>query len=315
MFNLLDNISPLGQLMPRLYMSFADDGAGGGDPPAGDPPAGDPPAGDPPAPAPEKFSWKSKIGEDLSKAPSLGKFEDTPEGLAEAAKSYVNLEKLLGHEKVPLPKGPDDTEGIAQFRKATGVPETAAEYNLPDADLPGDMGNLAFNKDAFQEVIHKFGLTPAQAEGLWKAYTEMSGNVYASHMKGFQDTLNKNINALRAEWGDAYAGNVELGDMVIQKFSDDQAMADFLTSALSKDPAGMRFLAKIGNQFSENKIGDFQYKRFAMTVEEAQNELARIKNDPNHAYNNERATEKDHEEAVAHVNRLLAISMGKGGEI
>ena len=34
------------------------------------------------APA-ETFSWKSKVGPDLSKAPSLGKFEDSPAGLAE----------------------------------------------------------------------------------------------------------------------------------------------------------------------------------------------------------------------------------------
>jgi len=265
----------------------------------------------PAAPAPSTFSWKSKVGEDLSKAPSLGKFQDTPEGLAEVAKSYVNLEKLLGHEKVPLPKGPDDAAGRAAFNKAIGVPDAPAGYNLPDAKLPESMAKLSFNKDAFQGVVHKYGLTPQQAAGLWQEYTNMSGNIYASHMKDFETTLNKNINSLRAEWGDAYAGNIELGDMVIAKFADDQAMGDYLTATLSKDPMGMKFLAKIGNQFSENKIGEFKYKRFALTPEEATAEIGRIKADPNHAYNSEKATQKDHDDALSHVNRLIAASMGK----
>jgi len=265
----------------------------------------------PAAPVPSAFSWKGKVGEDLSKAPSLGKFQDTPEGLAELSKSYVNLEKLLGHEKVPLPKGPEDAAGRAAFNKAIGVPDSPEKYNLQDAGLPESMANMSFNKDAFAQIIHKHGLTPAQAQGLWKEYTTMSGNIYASHMKQFEDTLNKNINMLRAEWGDAYAGNVELGDMVIAKFADDQAMGDYLTATLAKDPRGLKFLAKIGNQFSENKIGEFKYKRFALTPEEAQNEITRIKNDPNHAYNSEKALQKDHDEAVAHVNRLIAASMGK----
>jgi hypothetical protein len=264
-----------------------------------------------PAPAAPEFSWKSKVGADLSKAPSLGKFEDTPEGLADIAKSYVSLEKLLSHEKVPLPKGPEDAEGRAMFNKALGVPEVAAGYNLPDASLPGNMANMAFSKEAFQEVVHKHGLTPEQAQGLWKDYTTMSGGIYSSHLAQFQEKLNGNINKLRAEWGDAYAANVELGDMVISKFADDQESGDWLTATLSKDPAGMKFLAKIGAQFSENKVGEFQYKRFALTPDEAKNEIARIKADSAHPYNSEKATEEDHQNAVDHVNRLIAISMGK----
>jgi len=257
------------------------------------------------------FSWKSKVGADLSKAPSLGKFQDTPEGLAEVAKSYVNLEKLLGHEKVPLPKGPEDVEGRAAFNKAIGVPDKPEAYNLPDVKLPGNMDGLSFDKSSFEGIVHKYGLTPQQAQGLWSEYTKMSGDAYKNHMTSFQNKLNENINALRKEWGDAYAGNIELGDMAIAKLSDDQEMGDWLTATLSKSPYGMKFLSKVGNAFAENKVGDFQYKRFGLTPEEAQNEMAKIKNDPNHPYNSEKASEKDHVAAVDHVNRLLALSLGK----
>lgn len=311
---MLDNISPfLGQLMPKLYMSFAEGDGGSGDAGDGGSANGDGNAGavgDKGASGSLAFDWKAKLGDDLSKAPSLQKFENTEKGLVEAAKSYVNLEKLLGNEKVPLPKDADDTEGLAAFNKAIGVPEKAEGYALPDAKMP-DGVQTGFDKGAFQGIMHKYGLRPDQAEGLWNEYTGMAAKSIVTRQNELKSNMDKNINALRAEWGDAYAGNIELGDMLINKFADDQEMGDWLTSTLGSNPYGMKFLAKIGTQFSENKIGDFQYKRFSMTPEEAQNEVARIKNDPQHPYNSEKATEKDHQMAVDHVNRLIAISMGK----
>ena len=257
------------------------------------------------------FSWKGKAGADLSKAPAMEKFADTEEGLAELGKSYVNLEKLLGHEKVPLPKGPEDAEGRAAFNKAIGVPATPNEYNLPDAELPEAAQGMTFDKGSFQEIVHKYGLTPGQAQGLWTEYTKMSGDLYGQHMEQYKQDLDKNINALRKEWGDAYPGNIELGDLAIAKLADSQEMGDWLTATLSKNPYGMKFLAKVGNTFAENKIGDFQYKRYGLTPEEAQKEMASIRNNPDHPYNNENAPQKDRDAAIDHVNRLLAKSLGK----
>lgn len=264
------------------------------------------------APAPSQaFSWKSKVGEDLSKAPSLGKFSDTPEGLAEVAKSYVNLEKLLGHEKIPLPKGPEDVEGISAFNKAIGVPDAPEKYNLPDAKMPVGSESVSFDKGTFQQVMHKYGLTPQQAAGLWKEYGSMMGESYNKMTQSYSAQLDQNINALRKEWGDAYAANVELADMAISRLAENQEQGDWLTATLAKNPHGLKWAAKVGNLLAENKVGDFQYKRFSMTPAEAKNEVARIKLDPNHPYNNEKATEDDHQSAVDHVNRLISISMGK----
>jgi hypothetical protein len=255
----------------------------------------------------DTFSWKDKVGNDLANSPTLQKFDDTPEGLKKAVESHLNLEKLLGHEKVPLPKGADDAEGRARFNKALGVPEKPEMYNLEDPKIPDSMKELTFGKDKFAEIVHKFDLTPAQAKGLWSEYTKLSSNVYASHKTALESKMNDSINALRSEWGDAFASNVELGDMVISKFADDADMGNYLTATLGKTPEGMKFLAKIGKQFSENKVGDFQYKKFAMSPDEASAEIAKIKNDPNHPYINEKASQKEHDAAVNYVNNLISI--------
>jgi len=115
-----------------------------------------------------------------------------------------------------------------------------------------------------------------------------------------------------SEWGDGYETKIELGQMVINKFSDDQTMNDKITSLLSADPQGIKFLAKIGDQFAENKIGDFKYQRHALSPEEAQKEINNIRADANHPYNNDKKTTGERDRAIDYVNGLYqAINRGK----
>ena len=121
------------------------------------------------------------------------------------------------------------------------------------------------------------------------------------------------MNQLRSEWGDAYDTNVELGQLVINKFCDNQEAQDFITATLLKDPRGVKFLSKVGGQFAENKIGEFGYKKFSLTPEQAQAEIDAIVRDQNHPYNNERATKPERERAIDYLNNLYKqISKFKG---
>ena len=179
------------------------------------------------------------------------------------------------------------------------------------ASIGIDGEKVDFDKGAFSKVVHENGLTPMQAQALWKTYTAMQTDAYTKQMADHQQLMIDNKNALMAEWGDAYAANVELGDMVISKFADDQETADFITATLTKDPAGIKFLAKIGEQFSENKVGEFQYKRHSLSPADALAEIKKIQQDPNHPYQNDKAPDAEHDAAVEHVNRLISISRGK----
>jgi hypothetical protein len=243
-------------------------------------------------------SWKNNLSTDLKNSPFLKKFDDNPDGLNKAFESHGNLEKLLGHDKVPIPKDVNDVEGWNRFSKAMGIPDKAENYGLPDASLPESMKGMTIDKNK---------LTPAQAKGLWKVYNEINVQAYNSHMETLKKNLNETVNTLKGEWGDAYDTNVELGQTVINKFSDSQEMNDYLTSALSSDPRGVKFLAKIGEQFAENKVGEFQMKRFTLAPEQAKDEIQKITRDMNHAYNNPGATDREHQAAVDYVNSLYAV--------
>lgn len=253
------------------------------------------------------FTWKTKLSADIQKSPTLQKFDDTPEGLAKAVESHLNLEKLLGHEKVPIPKGPEDSEGWARFSKAFGIPDKADGYGLKDAQIPESMKGMTFDKGKFAEIVHKNRLTPDQANGLWSAYTQMSMEAYNKAIESQKAKMTNVINALRQEWGDGYDANVDLGQTVISKFAGDQETADFLTAVLASDPRGVKFLAKIGGQFAENKVGEFSLKRYALTPEQAQVEIDSIIRDPNHPYMNEKASQAERDRAIEYVNSLYAV--------
>lgn len=308
---LMDNFNPFkcGYLKPIFGMSFAV-----GDPPAGDPPPADPPPPPPPAdPPPAGGNWKTGLASDIANSPLAQKFEDTPDGLNKMVASHASLEQMLGQDKVPIPKGPDDTEGWNRFSKAMGIPDKAEEYGLADAEIPDNLKDMSFDKQRFAEVMHSFKATSEQAKGLWGAYTDMVKESYGKALETHRADMEKVVNTLKSEMGDAYDTNVELGQMVINRFSADKEMEDYLTATLSKDPRGIKFLAKVGNQFAENKIGDFGYKKFSLTPDQAQSEIDAITADPNHPYMNDKATQQERDRAVDYVNSLYAaIQKAKG---
>lgn len=252
--------------------------------------------------------WKSSISTDLRNSPLLQKFEDTPEGLNKALESHANLEKLLGHDKVPIPKGVDDVEGWNRFSKAMGIPDKAEGYKLGDFPMPESLKGMAIDKNKFAEVAHAHKLTPSQTQGLWKIYNEINVESYNKAMEGHQKSLNDTINALRGEWGDAYETNVELGQTVINKFAPEKEANDWITATLSKHPNGIKFLAKIGEQFAEAQLGEFKMKRFSLAPEQAQEEIMKIVRDPKHPYNNDSASPREHQEAVDYVNNLYSVA-------
>lgn len=253
--------------------------------------------------------WKSSLANsDLRNSPLLQKFEDTPDGLSKAFESHASLEKLLGHEKVPIPKDINDVEGWNRFSKAMGIPDKAEGYGLSDIKMPDSMKGFSIDKNKFAEVAHAHKLTPDQAKGLWKVYNEINAQSYIQAMQEHEKKIGDNINVLKGQWGDAYETNVELGQMVINKFSDDQEMNDYITAVLSQDPKGIKFLAKVGEQFAENKVPEFQMKRFTLAPEEAQNEIDKMVKDLDGPYMNAKGkfTAHEHQAAMDRVNSLRA---------
>lgn len=199
--------------------------AGAGDPPAGDPPAGDPPADDPPAELgnlPDNWREIMANGDD-KKLAYLKRFKSHD--------TFLNAQlaqNQRARESTKAPTLPDNAtpEQVAAYRKATGIPENAADYGLAfpegfeaqdaDNDLMGEFGTF----------MHENNVPPGAAQRALEWYSDYID----------QDRQTKNARAvqqhqeasdqLALDWGKDFDGNTNavkkyLNDML----GEDQANA------------------------------------------------------------------------------------------
>ena len=250
-------------------------------------------------------SWIDGLGSaDLKANPSLKRYESVDK----LAEGYLNLEKMLGNEKIPWPKDDKDQAGWQRVYDKLGVPKGPEGYQMDDVQMPAELKGMAFDKAAFAKIAHEAKLTPGQTKALWSKYGE---TVLGSHQKAINEFKGKVENAkaaLMQEWGDAFEVKKELAQRVLNTFSGDKDTADFLAAAIGSNPLGMKFFAKIGEHFSEHNVGDFGTSgtNFTKTPTEAQSEVDKILANPFHPYHG------NHDQAgqpISHTEHMKAVEL------
>jgi hypothetical protein len=182
---------------------------------------------------------------------------------AEMAVGYRHLEKLVGGEKVPLPKGETDTEGWDRVYKALGRPAKPEDYQLPDLESAA--------------AYHKLGLTARQATGLsaWqdtlKAAQEQREKDEAAAQRAQQ------LAAVRKEWGGEFEENVRLGKRAVREFALEGSV-DALEAALGSGEL-LKLTAKLGRGLKEDSFAGSAVPAAGLTKEGAKEELALLQKD------------------------------------
>lgn len=200
-------------------------------------------------------------------------FED-PEALAN---SYMNLEKLVGKEKIPMPKDENDVEGWNKVYDALGRPKSAAEYKLPVPE--GDDG--AFSKTA-GEWFHKAGVSQKQAETIanqWNAYQ-------AEQMKQMetlaQQQSQQEMEALKGEWGAAFEKNLHTAKTYAKEFGLSPEEMNAIESIMGTKRFLQAFSAQ-GQKLSEAPTIGFDGNKMnsgPMTPAQANARIMELKTDP-----------------------------------
>ena len=183
---------------------------------------------------------------------------------AEMAAGYRNLEKLVGGEKVPLPKGDADAEGWERVYKALGRPARPEDYQL------GDLESAA--------QYHKLGLTARQATGLsaWqdtlKAAQEQKTNEETAAQRSQQ------LAAIRKEWGGEFDENVRLGKRAVREFGLEGSV-EALEAALGSGEL-LKLTAKLGRGLKEDAFaGKSAGRTFGKSKDEAKEEIGALSQD------------------------------------
>jgi hypothetical protein len=126
---------------------------------------------------------------------------ESPEAMAAA---HRGLEKLLGSEKVPLPKDDADTEGWDRVYKAMGRPDAPEGYGLEkleggDEGFAQQMAGLLFEAGVGQKQALRMGER-------WNAY--MTEQAKAAD-NAFKVQSDQDLIDLKTEWGGAAPAKLE----------------------------------------------------------------------------------------------------------
>ena len=217
--------------------------------------------------------WREKLPDDLKGHPSAQKFK-TPEA---ALRSYIELEKTLGKDKIPIPGDNASPEEMESFFKKLGRPDDPSGYKV---EMPE---GVKLNEEAFEMykgLAHKAGLTNAQFGRMVQTAFEMEKGLSEKAVADFNAQLEQDRKALQNDWGDKYNENVHKADLALEKsgVKDIWKWAD--ERGVRNDPTFTRLMAHFGNNLSEDSGirggGSFG----ALTAVTAQSQLDVLMGDP-----------------------------------
>ena len=229
------------------------------------------PAASPAPAAPAAGSWYDSIEDGDLKGYVQNKGWKDP---VELANGYRNLEKLLGGEKIPMPKGAEDKDGWSRVYDALGRPKSADDYGL---QVP-EGGSPEFAKAAAGK-FHELGLSKGQAEALTAWYNEQAQAQMGATQQAQGAKVEQDLQALKGEWGGAYEENIELGRRAAREFGMDADKLTALENALGTGEM-LKFMSRIGRGLTEHNFeGGRSATGFGMTPEAAQQRISQLRED------------------------------------
>lgn len=178
---------------------------------------------------------------------SLTKFKDP----ADLAKSYVNLETMLGKRtEIPGDDAPADVK--AAWRTKIGVPATADEYDAPAVPegMKVDEGVLSDARKQF----HELGIPKAQAKKLMDWYVAKEVETASQRAQAQGAEYDAGMAALNQRWGAAAPRQIALCHQVVAELGGPAVKKVLDETGAGNAPALVEMLAKIGGMMAEDKM-------------------------------------------------------------
>lgn len=163
-------------------------------------------------------------------------------------KSYINLEKLVGRDKVPVPQSDDDEEGWQRWYKASGRPEKPEEYDFKRPELPKEMGYDEDTEKSFRTWAHINGLSKKQAQNLYDGYVKTQIERHAAWATTQKQSTDKARADLMREHGAQYDSFVTSATSAINQYGDPDFRKFLDESGLGNDPRMIRVFGRIGKE-------------------------------------------------------------------
>jgi len=242
----------------------------------------------------------SLVPEELRDHPSLSPIKDVPN----LARSYINAQRLIGTDKLPLPANPTD-EDLDNIFGRLGRPEEPDGYAI-QAD-----GNILTEDDTtrFKEAAHALRLTPDQATGILNYYLSEASNSAEGMQVTMKEQAEQTEASLRQEWGQAYDTKLQAAQSAIKEFDGDGVLGMDLADGtkVGNHPAFVKVFAAIADfkktVTSEDSIAEPAMAN-VMTRQQAQAEVDTIMRSPEYT---DRKNVVARERAIARVSELMSV--------
>lgn len=176
---------------------------------------------------------------------------------AEAIKAYVDVQPLIGRDKVVLPKDWNDATQVKEFNTRMGVPEKADAYDLVKHLNGNDKLKGKFDDKrvaAAQDMFLEAGCTPRQAQKLAEKYIESEIAMVTEMNQKVSVERSNALNKFKTERGSAYDTDLALAHKALVSFGGED-INDVLKvldqSGFGDDPRFIKIFAKIGATLKE----------------------------------------------------------------
>ncbi len=160
-------------------------------------------------------------GENVDKYKALG---DKFNSVSSLAKSYLNLERMLSKEKMPIPTDNDGDEVWDQAYKAMGRPESPEGYQAPAGIDPED-------KAATDAIFYDAGLSQRQASKLYGQIAKALEENASNQQEQSTQNIEQAVQSLEADFGprggESYQQALDKAQVVAKHLGLD--VADFWT--------------------------------------------------------------------------------------
>ncbi len=192
----------------------------------------------------EILDWTSELNEEQRSLLETKGWK----GPGAVLESYRHLEKLVGRDKIAIPKAGDGEAWNAVYDRL-GRPESAEGYEI--AVPEGVQRDEAF-EEQMRGLFHSAGLTKAQVAKLSEGWHGYLGGENARSEQGRIERAEREDEALRSEWGGAFDRNMEQARRAARSFGDAETI-DGLEEAVGR-AAVFKMFARIGSAMAEDNL-------------------------------------------------------------
>ncbi len=265
------------------------------------------PISTPAAPA----NWRDALSPDLRGNPTLESL-DSVEALA---KEHINVQRLIGADKIERPKEDWTPEQFGDFYTKLGRPAEASDYDLDGVERPED---LPWD-NAFQEsmvgVMHEAGLSTDQVKKILGGYIGITGGQHQEAVGEMNRSRESGIQDLRNEWGKSYDGQVDLAVRAFRAGAGEgyEDVANLQLAGggkLGDHPMIIKAFAALGGKMNEHGLVGGTTPNMTMSPEQAGGERNKLMADQDFLKAYLDSTHIEHAAAVKRINDLTIAEVG-----